>query len=168
MRTFARKRLLAGGYGHQPGRKNSIDNFEKKIRKIPSRLGTWPARALKQTEATRGIGSARRSCQIVRRERPDKRARIHYPEATLKDVKLRIALQRADILLRLSRPGEAVSTLQPAEERLHIRPFILPSGQSTGGTREIRRPAIDAYVEAVVRHLELTRKKQIPRSNPCG
>jgi thiol-disulfide isomerase/thioredoxin len=80
----------------------------------------------------------------------NKRARIHYPEATLKDVKLRIALQRADILLRLSRPGEAVSTLQPLKNDFtsgHSYYLLAKALEDAGD----KAAAIDAYVEAVVR-----------------
>jgi len=65
-------------------------------------------------------------------------------------VKLRIALQRADILLRLSRPGEAVSTLQPLKNDFtsgHSYYLLAKALEDAGD----KAAAIDAYVEAVVR-----------------
>jgi thiol-disulfide isomerase/thioredoxin len=80
----------------------------------------------------------------------NKRAKIHYSESTLKDVKLRIAILRADILLRLGKPAETLSVLQPLKPQFTSgSPYYL-LGKAEENTGD-KRAAIDAYLESVVR-----------------
>jgi len=80
----------------------------------------------------------------------NKNAKVHYSETTLRDVKLRIAIVRADVLIRLGKPGDALSVLKPIEERFTSgSPYYL-LGKALEETAD-RRAAIDAYLESVVR-----------------
>jgi thiol-disulfide isomerase/thioredoxin len=80
----------------------------------------------------------------------NKQARIHYPETTLKDVKLRIAILRSDILLQLSRPAEALSVLQRLKGEFTSGSSYYLLGKALKETGD-KRGAIDAYLESVVR-----------------
>jgi len=133
MRTFARKRLLL--------EVTDISQQEKLYRQLrtkdpedpfaPWNMASTYAKA--NQKLPRHWPLLDEAAKLFDASVQNKRARIPLSEATLKDVKLRIALQRADILLRLSRPGEAVSTLQPLKNDFHIRHSYYLLGQSTGG-----------------------------------
>lgn len=79
-----------------------------------------------------------------------KQAKIHFTESSLKDVKLRMAILRAKILLELSRHEEAISVLQPLKgEFTSGSPYyMLGNALQEAGDK---RGAIDAYLESVVR-----------------
>jgi len=80
----------------------------------------------------------------------NKQAKIHYSESTLRDVKLRIATMRGDILIRLGKPSEALSVLQPIKDQFTSGyPYYL-LGKAFEQTAD-KRAAIDAYLESVVR-----------------
>ncbi len=76
--------------------------------------------------------------------------KIHYPESTLRDVNLRIATMRADILIRLNRPKEAVAALQPMKNSFTSGSSYYFLGKALQAAGD-KSAAIDAYVEAVVR-----------------
>jgi thiol-disulfide isomerase/thioredoxin len=80
----------------------------------------------------------------------DKHAKVHYPESTLRDMRLRMAIMRGDILIRLGKPSEAVSVLQPIKDQFTSgSPYYL-LGKAFEETAN-KRAAIDAYLESVVR-----------------
>jgi thiol-disulfide isomerase/thioredoxin len=80
----------------------------------------------------------------------NKQAKIHYSESTLKDVKLKISILRSDILLRLGKPAETISVLQPLKpEFTSGSPYYL-LGKAEEATGD-KRAAVDAYLESVVR-----------------
>jgi len=80
----------------------------------------------------------------------NRQAKIHYPESTLRDVKLRIAIMRGDVLIRLGKPSEALSVLQPIRDQFTSgSPYYL-LGTAFEETAD-KRSAIDAYLESVVR-----------------
>ncbi len=80
----------------------------------------------------------------------NKQAKIHYSASTLKDVELRIAILQADILLRLGKPAETLSVLQPLKPQFASgSPYYL-LGKAEEDTGD-KRAAIDAYLESVVR-----------------
>ena len=80
----------------------------------------------------------------------NKQARIHYPESTLRDMKLRIATLRGDILIRLGKPKEAISVLQPVKVQFTSGSpyYLLGKAFEEAGDKH---SAIDAYLESVVR-----------------
>ncbi len=80
----------------------------------------------------------------------NKKAKIHYFESTLKDVKLHIAIMRADILVGLGKSGEALLILQPLKGEFTSGSSYYLLGRTLEDTGN-RRAAIDAYLEAVVR-----------------
>jgi len=80
----------------------------------------------------------------------NKQAKIHYSEPTLKDVRLKIAITRSEILIRLGKPGDALSVLHPLKPQFTSgSPYCL-LGQALEDTGD-KRAAIDAYLESVVR-----------------
>ena len=80
----------------------------------------------------------------------NKQAKIHYSELTLKEIKLKIAITRAEILIRLGKPGDALSVLHPLKPQFTSgSPYYL-LGQAFEATGD-KRAAIDAYLESVVR-----------------
>lgn len=80
----------------------------------------------------------------------NKRAKIHYFESTIKDMKLRIATMRADILIRLGKPSQALAALRPLKDQFTSgSPYYL-LGKALEETAD-KRAAIDAYLESVVR-----------------
>jgi thiol-disulfide isomerase/thioredoxin len=80
----------------------------------------------------------------------NKQAKIHYIESTIKDMKLHIAIMRADILIRLGKSGEALSILQPLRGEFTSGSSYYLLGRALEDTGN-KRAGIDAYLEAVVR-----------------
>ncbi len=82
--------------------------------------------------------------------RQNKQAKIHYFESTVRDVKLRIATMRGDILIRLGKPEGAVAILQPIRNKFTSgSPYYL-LGKAFEKTGD-KSAAIDAYLESVDR-----------------
>jgi thiol-disulfide isomerase/thioredoxin len=80
----------------------------------------------------------------------NKRARLHYVESTRKEMKLRIAEMRADILLRQGKFQGVVATLEPLKNSLTSGSSYYLLGKAleeTGNTQA----ALQAYLEAVIR-----------------
>ena len=65
-------------------------------------------------------------------------------------VSLRVAMLRAEILLRLGKPGEALAVLKPRRKELASATQFYLLGQALEETGD-RQAALDAYLEAVVR-----------------
>lgn len=80
----------------------------------------------------------------------NKQAKIHYPESTLRDMKLRIATLRGDILIRLGKPSEAVSVLQAIKDQFTSGSSYYLLGKALEETGD-KRASVDAYLESVVR-----------------
>jgi predicted negative regulator of RcsB-dependent stress response len=80
----------------------------------------------------------------------NKQAKIHYSEPTLKDIKLKIAITRSEILIRLGKPGDALSVLHPLKPEFTSGSPYYFLGQALEDTGD-KRAAIDAYLESVVR-----------------
>ncbi len=88
--------------------------------------------------------------QLVDTNSQNKRAKLHYVESTLKEMKLHIAEMRADILLRQGKYHEAVNTLGPLKNQLTSSSsyFLLGRALEENGDTQA---AVEAYLEAVVR-----------------
>jgi thiol-disulfide isomerase/thioredoxin len=80
----------------------------------------------------------------------NKRAKIHYFESSRKEMKVDLAVMRADILLRQGKFREVVDQLGPLKGEFfsgHSYYLLGRALQETGNTQA----ALDAYLEAVVR-----------------
>jgi thiol-disulfide isomerase/thioredoxin len=73
-----------------------------------------------------------------------------YSESGIKNEKNRIAMTRADILVRLGRPQEALAILLPRKNEFTRGASYYVLGRALEGSGD-RRAAIDAYLEATVR-----------------
>lgn len=80
----------------------------------------------------------------------NKQAKIRYLESTIKNMKLHIAIMRANILIRLDKSREALSVLQPLKGEFTSGSSYYLLGKTLEDTGD-KRAAIDAYLEAVVR-----------------
>lgn len=80
----------------------------------------------------------------------DKHAKIHYFESTIAEMKLRIAVMQADILLRTGKPAEALVILQANKGKFISGASYYVLGKALESTGD-KRGAVEAYLEAVVR-----------------
>jgi thiol-disulfide isomerase/thioredoxin/predicted negative regulator of RcsB-dependent stress response len=75
---------------------------------------------------------------------------MQYTEQTIKFWKGRIAVTRADILVRQGKPAEALAILQPRKSEFHLGWSFYVYGRALEGTGH-KREAVDAYLQSVVR-----------------
>jgi thiol-disulfide isomerase/thioredoxin len=73
-----------------------------------------------------------------------------YPEQQLKFWKGRIAITRADILIRQGKPAEALAILQPWKNDFKLGWSFYVYGRALEATGD-KRGAVDAYLQSVVR-----------------
>jgi thiol-disulfide isomerase/thioredoxin len=79
----------------------------------------------------------------------DDAAPIHYGERATKWRKGRIAIMRADILVRQGKPAEALAILQPWKNDFKLGWSFYVYGRALEATRD-ERGAVDAYLQSVV------------------
>jgi len=75
---------------------------------------------------------------------------LRYPEQQLKLWKGRIAITRADIVIRQGKPAEALAILEPLKKDFHLGCSFYVYGRALEGTGH-KREAVDAYLQSVVR-----------------
>jgi thiol-disulfide isomerase/thioredoxin/predicted negative regulator of RcsB-dependent stress response len=75
---------------------------------------------------------------------------LRYPEQQLKSWKGRIAITRADILIRQDKPAEALAILQPWKNEFKLGRSFYVYGRALEETGD-KRGAVDAYLQSVVR-----------------
>lgn len=80
----------------------------------------------------------------------NKRASVHFTESGIRDSKHRIAITRADILVRLGKPAEALSILLPLKGEFTLGSSYYILGRALEDTGD-ERAAVDAYLESAVR-----------------
>jgi thiol-disulfide isomerase/thioredoxin len=77
-------------------------------------------------------------------------ATVRYGEAGIKRDEGRIAVMRADILVRLGRPREALAILLPRKSEFTLGSSFFVFGKALEGSGE-KKAALNAYLEAAVR-----------------
>jgi thiol-disulfide isomerase/thioredoxin/predicted negative regulator of RcsB-dependent stress response len=80
----------------------------------------------------------------------DEQAPQRYSEEGIKFWKGRIAITRADILIRQGKPGEALAILQPRKNGFKLGWSFYVYGRALEATGD-KRAAVDAYLQSVVR-----------------
>jgi thiol-disulfide isomerase/thioredoxin/predicted negative regulator of RcsB-dependent stress response len=80
----------------------------------------------------------------------DEQAPLRYGEEEIKFWKGRIAITRADILIRQGKPAEALAILQPRKNEFKLGWSSYVYGRALEATGD-KRGAVDAYLQSVVR-----------------
>jgi len=80
----------------------------------------------------------------------NKQATARYSESGIKTEKNRIAIMRADILVRLGKPRDALAILLPRKSEVTLGSTFFILGGAFEGTGD-KRAAVDAYLESTAR-----------------